>query len=180
MLFNKEKLRCLFCPSKNGTHTAFGFLENLGWHSYAVKNQFTLHVYPKFAVEKYLNLNNYELYSFYRDPVDRFVSGILFTKQKRSKFIEKVIKEKNLDFDVESMTYDQFVDHFDSFTKFTPIIFEPQVNWISYPRINVLDFDNYESELRRISDAHDANKYPMLFENKATEFGKERCDSKSN
>jgi hypothetical protein len=179
MIFNKEKQRCLFFPPKNGTQTAFNFLQGLGWHSHTNKTFETFHTYPNEMVDKYVNLKNYNLYCFLRNPIDRFVSAVLWVKRNNTAQIEHVLKTKNVDSDAESLTYDQFVDNLEELKLgTTPKIFEPQINWLAYPGINILNFYNYEAELRQLSGAYDRKKYPIRLVNVSTDFGKSVVTSK--
>ena len=172
MIFNKEKQRCLFSPPKNGTFSAFEFLKELQWYSHPHWHYTTMHSCPDAMLEKYPNLKNYELYVFVRNPVERFVSAILHVKRIYVDNCIQIIREKNLDTSVKDMSYDMFIDHIDTFKSVYPLVFQPQIKWLSVPSINILDFYNFESELRRISEAYDVEKYPVPVRNKSTSFGR--------
>lgn len=167
MLFHKEKKQCMFLPPKNGTTTAQIFLKKSGWHY--LKPQ---HVYPEMLLEKHPNLAGYNYYAFFRNPLERFVSSIIFTKQKEGgfKILTKVIEDRQLGCTVEDMTYDQFVDNFSLIEERTPsVVYEAQSRWMTLPGTEILDFDNYEAEIRRISGDYVS---PVIVQNKSTDFGK--------
>lgn len=166
MLFHKDKKLCLFEPPKTGTRTARSFLHNVGWVYLAPD-----HGYPEDYLAKYSNLNQYQAYCFLRNPLERFVSTILFLKQLNSVTtrIQQIIDENTIPATVETLTYEQFVDYFSQFDTKFPIMWEPQSRWTTLPGTEILDFDNYEAEIRRISGDY---TNPLVVQNKSTDFGK--------
>jgi hypothetical protein len=181
MIFNKDKLRCLFLPPKNGTFTARAFLidnadgsQHSGWHTYTDFHHSVVHQYPEVAIGKYPNLKNYKHYAFVRNPVDRFVSAILHVKYMYVPYIHNIIDKHSLDTTVKHMTYEQVIDCIDDFksiSDLSSLVFEPQINWLSLPSVELLDFDNYENEIRRISDFHNAEERPLVIAHKRNNFG---------
>lgn len=167
MLFHREKKLCMFLPPKTGTTTAQAFLKNSGWH-YLMPQ----HVYPEVLLERHSNLVKYKYYAFLRNPLKRFVSCMMFTKQREGGFeiLTKIIEEQQLGCTVEDMTYDQFVDNFSLIKEKTPsVVYEAQSRWMTLPGTEILDFDNYEAEIRRISGDYVS---PVIVQNKTTDFGK--------
>lgn len=159
---------CLFLPPKNGSQTAMSFLESNGWYVYP-----SLHSKPDLMLKNYPILNTYKLYVFIRNPVDRFVSAILFAKNAYKNRVNKFILENSLNTTVENLTYEKIVVHIDSFKKSFDFILEPQINWLTVNNINILDFYNYEEAIRSISNLYDPNKYPLIIRNKSNGFGKQ-------
>jgi hypothetical protein len=166
MLFRKETKQCLFEPTKTGTRTAQDFLRAAGW-AYLGPD----HGYPDDYLAKYPNLSEYKAHCFLRNPLDRFVSTVLFLKQYPScaARVQQVIDENGIAATVETLSYDQFVDHINQFKAKFPIMLEAQSRWMTLPGTEVLDFDNYEAEIRRISGDYDS---PLGVMNKTTDFGK--------
>lgn len=172
MLFDKEKKLCLFEPTKTGTRTAQNFLRNIGWVFLPPD-----HGYPDDYLAKYPNLANYKAYCFLRNPIDRFVSAILYLKQQPPCALrfKQVIDENGIAATVETLSYDQFVDHINQFKAKFPIMLEAQSRWMTLPGTEVLDFDNYEAEIRRISGDYNS---PLGVMNKTTDFGKSTVTQK--
>lgn len=87
------------------------------------------HMFPSEG-EKYVpEVKNYKRYMFFRDPIARF--GSICMKHKSTNFevsISKIVKN-----------FDRYKDH---------ILFAPQVKY--YDNVEVLDFSNYEAEVRKI------------------------------
>ena len=166
MIFHKESKLCLFEPTKTGTRTARDFLRNAGWVYIAPD-----HGYPEDYLAKYPNLAQYQAYCFLRNPLERFVSAILFLKQLESGAtrIQQVIDENAISATVETLTYEQLIDYLSQFNAKFPIMLEPQSRWATLPGTEILDFDNYEAEIRRISGDY---TNPIVVQNKSTDFGK--------
>lgn len=166
MLFHKENKLCMFLPPKTGTQTARAFLKNAGWHGVSPD-----HSYPETHLAKYPNLSTYKHHVFLRNPLDRFVSTIVFLKQHENTIghFKKVIDANQIGTTVEAFTYDQFVDLFDTFNTRFEMMLEPQSRWATLPSTEILDFDNYEAEIRRISGDY---TNPVIIKNKSTDFGK--------
>lgn len=172
MIFNKEKLKCLFFPPKNGTITAYDFLQDLGWYFHPSKHYSFMHSYPDTMIKRYPNLNNYEIYVFIRNPLNRFVSSILYLKRMYGKKLNKIIEENKLNTTVDKLTYDEFINLFEKIKKsydFFDVIFKPQFKWVSLQNIKLLDFCNYELELRKVSGNY---TNPIILKNASTDFGK--------
>lgn len=158
MLFNKNKKFCLFLPPRTGTTTARAFLKQHGWNLIAPH-----HGYPHEHLKKYPVIAEYKPYIFLRNPINRFVSSILYLKRipitgtelqhHGHKATEEIIKKNGLDCTVETLSYEQIVDLFPQFKERFGVMFPAQIDWATMPGTEVLDFDNYEAELCRISGA---------------------------
>lgn len=165
MIFHKEKKLCMFLPPKTGTQTARAFLLGAGWHIISPQ-----HEAPEFHLAKYPNLTGYKSYVYLRNPLDRFVSGVLFLKQNAvSRYFKQFLEMRGIDTPLEYLTYEQFLDVLEETNNQFAKIFSPQVTWMTHPNTEVLDFDNYEAEIRRISDDHTS---PLITYNKSTDFGR--------
>jgi hypothetical protein len=164
MIFHKEKKLCMFLPPKNGTFSTRAFLKKSGWIFLNPP-----HVYPEMLLKKYTNLSSYKYFAFMRHPIDKFESAMLFTKKQPGGFalVEKMISQKGFNCTVENLTYDQFIDGIDIVKN--EIMFQPQVKWFLLPGTEVLNFDNFESELRRISGDYVS---PLEAKNVTGDFGK--------
>lgn len=168
MIFQKEKKLCLFMPPKNGTNTVNRFLRNVGWRTLKTLG----HALPEKALADYPNLSEYKYLSFFRNPIERFESAILFIKQKDKERFNLFIEKNGIQESPEFVSYDQIVDLFSDFQQSFKILVAPQSDWMVMPNTEILDFDNFESELRRISGAFDPVKYPITRENSSSGWGK--------
>jgi hypothetical protein len=165
MLFQKEQRLCLFMPPKNGTNTAMNFLKLTGWKMVKPLG----HILPEHAIEEWPNLTQYNYLMFVRNPLNRFVSTILFNKQRDSERFQQVLDTCEIQESVETCSYEQVVDAFDHFKSTFKVLFFPQSRWATLPGTEVLDFDNYEAEIRRISGDY---TNPLVVHNKSTDFGR--------
>lgn len=130
MLFNKKKLLALFLVPKTGTTSACDFLKNCGW-----KNVLPEHRTPEYFLKRYPNLNLYNYFAYIRNPLNRFESTILYLKG-----LGRI-----------DVTYEKFVDKFDYFYKQNTELLLSQTEWFKSPKVKALDFDNYETELRKLA-----------------------------
>lgn len=156
----------MFLPPKTGTQTARAFLKNAGWHVIMPE-----HSYPETHLATYSNLSNYKYHIFLRNPLNRFVSNVLFLKQHKNggRIFQNILDENQVSTTLEAFTYDQFVDLFVKFKNNFEMMLAPQSRWATLPGTEVLDFDNYEAEIRRISGDY---TNPLVVQNKSTDFGR--------
>jgi hypothetical protein len=166
MIFQKDSKKAFLLPTKTGTHTTIKFLHNAGWKYLGG---------PHFLFDKYANehpnLLSYTAYCFFRNPLERFVSGILHLKQMplaRGSFKE-IVESNYPDRTIETITYDEVLDIFDTVNNRFSRLFAPQINWQTHSNTVVLDFDNFESELRRVSGNYEL---PIVRYNTSTDFGR--------
>jgi hypothetical protein len=166
MMFHKASKKAFLCPTKVGTFTVCHFLNSVGWKSLGGPHRF----FEEY-VEKYPNLLNYKVYCFLRNPLARFESAILHLKQMpytRAQF-QDLINEQRLNETIQTISYDQVVDKFTAIDKQFDMLFKPQTAWFTYANAQALDFENLESELRRVAESYEQ---PMKWYNKSTDFGR--------
>ena len=168
MIFNKEKNVAFVLPTKTGTQTIKYFLGEIGWT--ALPNRKT-HNYTDQLINEYPNLSNYTVYGFLRNPLLRFESAVLHMKRVLVGYEElrNVFQKQVLPESMETASYDSIVDVFPAVIATIPNFFDPQVKWLAHPKVTVLDFDNLEAELRRISGD---TTTPIVSQNVATSYGK--------
>lgn len=118
--------------------------------------------------------SNYKVYSFYRNPIDRFISGFNYSKSGRipsftnylallyrnktvpifSNLYSKAIPE--LQEAIQDLTISEFLNPKDSriyecVTEMdSSFLLEKQVSFCKHPNVTLLDFDNYEENVRFI------------------------------
>jgi len=144
MLFHKDKQIAFVLNPKSGSTSARAFLLSLGMnHVPTDENEYIIarvHLAPDVAFSKYPNLTTYKTYGFFRNPLDRFMSGINNIHEK--------VELKN------------FAKLFDK-NYFPHTLFRPQTDWLNYPNVTTLDFDNYKAEMGNIAAMLDAaGQYP--------------------
>lgn len=188
MLFNKEQMVCFYEPTKTGSTTARNFLMRQGWNMLK-----PIHGKPDAFISKYPSLAEYKSYVFFRNPLDRFLSIIHHIKRgSETRYLdafrtnENSVKTTNPNGDtlrtwadviadispkddpektLANFTYEDVANNFDKFQPDFGYALRPQISWMNAPNLEVLDFDNYESELRRISGAADPDAYPIALLN---------------
>lgn len=172
MYFHKASKQAFLFPPKCGSITAMNFLAACGW-----KTAYMSHNVPEFFIEKYPNLKNYQIYAFFRNPVTRFESAVLYAKQAKinHEILEKLLVDNNIQETRQSVSYDKIVDIFPAVKTALGVIFKPQIEWYRVPNVTPLDFDNYEAEIRRITGNMET---PVVAMNKATSFGKSEITQK--
>ena len=166
MLFHKQSKKAFVFPPKCGTQTTVNFLMKLNW-----KSAGRMHQVPEYFIEKYPNLANYQIHAFFRDPLKRFESAILYAKQAgvyKSR-LDKVLLESGFNKTRETVSYDEFIDLFPVMQEACGVILKPQSDWYKVPNVTPLDFDNYETELRRVTGNTDI---PIEIRNRSNSFGR--------
>lgn len=124
MMFNKQKQICFMLTPKCGSASLKAFLTKIEF-KVLTHSTFKISYHPKYkdAVKYYPNLANYKKYGVFRDPLDRFISGINFT-------------QRNSD---TKLSYDEFVlAHPD--IAVNSFMFEPQTEWLDVEDIHIFDF----------------------------------------
>jgi len=166
MVFNKETKQAFVHPAKTGTHSIRAFLKALGW-----KELPAAHTPPNALIAKYPNLNDYTIYGFLRDPLARFESAVLHLKRdpQISQHFETVLREAGVTDSLQALSYETVVGVFPQIGQRLGGFTQPQTYWLDHPKVTVLDFDNLESELRRITGN---TTQPMELLNTATDFGR--------
>lgn len=166
MIFNKVTKQAFVHPPKTGTHTTQAFLRSLGWKAlpkpHALTQEF-LNTYP--------NLDSYEIFGFLRDPLKRFESTVLYLKRPWiiNRQFSSILLAGNTADSVESLSYEHVVNNFAEISSLLPVFFMPQSAWLNHPKVTVLNFENIESELRRISGNY---SQPIEKLNVGTDFGR--------
>jgi hypothetical protein len=144
MVFNRQTKQAFVLPPKTGTSTIESLLRSLGWKLLEQR-----HSKLEDMLINYPNLNNYKIYGFLRNPLMRFKSAIraaVAAEDAQAVLEEITDPEETFSIKFPKKEYKVFANLF----------FEPQFNWLNNPKITILDFDNFEKELRKI--LNDENK----------------------
>jgi hypothetical protein len=142
MMFSREREMVFFMPPRTGTTTLSAKLRELGFigsNLVGEGNPNPRHLTYQFVVKNYPEFKNYKMYGFFRDPEDRFLSVLNFCNADKQMF--------------GSMFSKIFLDNL--------VSFKPQVDFLVYPNVTVLDFKNFQEELE-IVFGKDAIKTPVL------------------
>ncbi len=148
MFFDKATKQAFIFSTKTGTIATRHFLGSVGWHG--------LHPYHATAeefIKQYPALNDYTIYGFYRDPVNRFESAVLHCKQfpMVRDALAKLLQDNGISKSVEAVSYDELVDVHDALVEMFKGLFISQTHWLDHPKVTALDFAKFESELRRVT-----------------------------
>lgn len=106
----------------------------------------TVHYNLKYVIEnKIVDLNEYEIYATLRDPYERIVSRVFYKEDVKNVFMAQRILAKG------------YVDEVD--------MLNPQSAYIVHDgqvKVNIIDYDNLESDLRGILTSYGVEeKYPL-------------------
>jgi hypothetical protein len=148
MFFNKSSKQAFVFPPKVGTISARHFLGSIGW-----KGLQPYHGTTDYWFEKYPALNDYAVYGFLRDPIQRFESAFLHVKQfpTSQEILAKLLIENGIKKTIEAVTFEDLIGIHEKLVDKFKVLFSPQAKWLDHPKVTVLDFCNIESELRRIT-----------------------------
>lgn len=166
MMFNKATKQAFVHPPKTGTHTIQKFLIEHDWKKLPMT-----HARTERLIRDYPNLNDYTIYGFLRDPLERFESAILHVKRSHrvDQILARVLQQNGIADSVETVSYETLIGIFPAVSEVLPAFFRPQSAWLDHPKVTVLDFRNIDAELRRIAGNTDR---PIVRQNVATNFGK--------
>lgn len=166
MVFDKRRKIAFVLPTKTGSTSLRCYLREYGFFRLKEK-----HGTVDELTKLYPNLVNYSIYGFFRNPLERFESAILYCKQSRipSSIVKSKIVEIGINKSLEEISYDEVVDNFLKLLDKNLILFYPQVNWLKHPKVITLDYHNMQAELTRIIATFDE---PMPAMNKSNNFGR--------
>lgn len=166
MFFHKESKQAFVFPPRCGTRSTMEFLKKCEW-----KNIGKNHFVPEKFIEHYPNLTNYQIYAFFRDPVLRFESKLLYIKQVTGykEKLEELLVAQGISKTREEVSYDELVDIFPVINQTFYFLFDPQDKWYKVPNITGLDFSNYEAEIRKVTGN---TQIQISNTNRSTGFGK--------
>jgi hypothetical protein len=141
MIISTQRKVCLFLVPRTGTTT----IRNIFIGKDVLGNgNLELPPHPNYndVLAHIPDLPTYQMFAFYRDPVERFISGYNYFKGRYG-------------------THPVYGSHFESFTGFLSSpsyandgdrrgMFRPQTHWLNHTGITLLDFRQYETRVRQI------------------------------
>ena len=138
MFFHKDKKIAFLLPPKTGTQTLVDFLPRCGFYPLP-----PAHYQFDWFANKYPNLNNYTVYGFMREPMAYFESAF--------RHMRRVIPPNGELAGINFQSYEQMIEHLPALQRELNILTKPQSHWLADSRLTLLDFNNFETELRRIT-----------------------------
>ena len=126
----QREIAVLF-PHKTGTHTLRTILKDHGRIQHVKLQGVWSHPHLDYLKAEYSNIYSYDVYAFYREPVERFMSWIAYNYRKFP-----LMKP-----------YTNVHDYIEEYG-----FFAPQTRWLTHHTADVqlLDFRKFDSELRKL------------------------------
>lgn len=172
MILDVDSKKAIMLNPKTGTMTLADIFAK---HSKlkVIHDHTRLSVLKEKALDDYCN---YKVYSFYRNPIDRFISGFNYSKSGRvpsfTNYIALLYRDKKIPVftnlynrniqeltdSIQDLTISEFLNPKDDrvyecvMQMDSSFLLEKQVSFCDHPNITLLDFDNYESNIRFLLD----------------------------
>lgn len=174
MIVSIQKGFCIFLNPKTGTTTLYDIFKDKPYVDYAVQD----HLDYRDLKVKYPDADNIALYAFYRNPVDRFISAYSFAMENRSFILASRMYNYYIDPEhvnafntntglndeqmdrVRALSIKEIFTHKD-FKLIMSLLFDispvflPQVNWLDYEGMNLLNFEHFEDEVKKLLTLYD-------------------------
>lgn len=154
MYYSREKRICFVLPPRTGstsilkTFAPYNFIGKLGDH-HATMNEINAAVG---------DIEYFRFYTVFRNPFDRLISTLNFSVARNNGITSVMdptertkITGSYLSKIVKNQLYKKE--------------FMPQVEWYDTSRINVLDFDNYSNEIKKVAESIGISNITVAHEN---------------
>jgi len=150
MYYDAQRKLAFVFPIRTGSTTFYKILENAGLASVSGEK----HILMRDALVKMPELQNYSVYGFFRDPVDRFLSIKRYMLQLVPRILQYT-NPKGLEF-VKNEDYENAVLEL-------PGYFTKQTDWLE--TATLLDFRNYTPEVLRVMKMLDIKQVSISVNN---------------
>lgn len=162
MIFFEEKKIAFLFPARNGSTSAVDFLRKSKLKYVALSNR---HISLKEAKNCYPQIKDFIIYCFFRNPIERVASCITYELNNiNAKNIIRVFNNNVKEKDYKNFLDVYFKNKVQSFV--AGRYFLPQWSYyLNNANVKVLDFNNYESELRIASKNLDLENIKIEKEN---------------
>jgi hypothetical protein len=156
MYYDEQRKLAFVLPTRTGTTTFSMLLRD--WGATKVEG-----IHPKPDEAQIENFNEYKIYGFFRNPLDRFLSLLRYIRE--GKIIAKNFYANCgiTGFEFSAFTYDQMLDAFPKYQPLVPKFFDPQVAWLA--NATALDFNNYTAEILRVARMFDVKQVNLAVNN---------------
>lgn len=142
MYYDSQRKLSFVLPPRTGTTTFGQLLSEWGAVRAGV-------MHPKPSDVQISDFDQYALYGFFRNPLDRFLSLARYVRNGRIIFSSFYTDCGITQEQFKQMNYDQMLDAFPKYQALMPKFFDPQILWLQ--NANVLDFNNYTAEILRVA-----------------------------
>jgi hypothetical protein len=131
MYIDQEHRVVILYPHKTGTHTIRNILKDHGkipYIRYVGDNNHPSLEQLRFARPEVPDILEYDVYAFYREPVEKFLSFMAYNQRHFALIPTPTVMDYVMEYG----------------------IFAPQVRWLTHPTVNInlLDYEKFETELR--------------------------------
>jgi len=119
-----------------------------------------------------IDFSTYQFWAFYRDPVDRFLSALVYQRRApnfSTRFLHYFLGDQALDISclavnsysgwssdqqamLESVSLQDFLTS-NFITDADPILFKNQIDWLNYSNVTLLNYGNFASEIQVLATA---------------------------
>ena len=140
MMYRKEdRIAFMLVPRTGSTSLRETLIENGFKYPIVFSNTdygFSWHATYRQSIEAFPNLLNYKMYGVFRDPVDRFASGLRYASESLSMPAETsadydALIKKLFGWELEAEGKGVFAE-----------IFKKQVDWLYGPNVTVISYEN--------------------------------------
>lgn len=156
MYYDARRKLAFVMPPRTGTTTFSQLLKKWG----AVRADFS---HPKPSDVQIADFDQYAVYGFFRNPLDRFLSLVRYVRDGNIFFGNFYVDCGITHEQFKQMNYEQMLD---AFPKYQPLIskfFDPQIAWLE--NATVLDFNNYAAEVLRVARMFDVTQVNLSVNN---------------
>lgn len=143
MYYDVQRKLAFVMPPRTGSTTFSGLLEQ--WEPNLIK----LPRHTKLSEVQIDGFDQYAVYGFFRNPLDRFLSLI---KHLQGRYIKYPMLMPFLNMtpdEFKSASYDELLDIFPSYENIFPIYFHPQHDWLADAKL--LNYGEYDREVLRVA-----------------------------
>lgn len=156
MYYDTQRKFAFVMPPRTGTTTFGQLLKQWG----AVRAD---GIHPKPADVQIDNFDQYAVYGFFRNPLDRYLSLVRYVRDGNV-FFNKFYTDCGISREeFKQMTYDGMLDAFPKYQPLMPKFFDPQIAWLA--NATALDFNNYTVEVLRVARMFDVTQVNLAVNN---------------
>jgi hypothetical protein len=151
MLFHKESKVAFLLNPRSGSTSIKEYLSSIGFIYPLIRSNqepfFKWHPTHEECVSTYQALNEYKIYSVFRDPIDRFLSGLRFVSSIDGLGLSK------------AKSYDRIVEKLFSWNPAAKLsgipseIFTNQVSWVSGENVEIIPYVGFAVRVQELTSS---------------------------